>query len=135
MRILGHLTRDGRHWLAELPALNGMTQGRSRKQVVAMAGDWVASLINSDAVTVQADPGPGDTFHVRCSDPAALVGLLLRRRRQAAGLSLADMADRLGSTSRNAYARYEHGDTMPSVEKLDQLLHAVAPGHDLLVGV
>jgi hypothetical protein len=135
MRILGHLRRDGRHWLAEMPALDGMTQGRSRTDAVRMAANWAESLIGRRGVSVTAEAGPGNTFHVRCSDPAALVGLLLRRRREQAGLSLAEVAHRLGSSSRNAYARYEQGAAMPSVTKLDELLAAVAPDHDLLVGV
>jgi transcriptional regulator with XRE-family HTH domain len=47
---------------------------------------------------------------------------------------LAEAADRLGARSRNAYARYEQGRTVPTVAKLDELLKAVAPGRDLLVG-
>jgi transcriptional regulator with XRE-family HTH domain len=58
---------------------------------------------------------------------------LLRRQRQKSGLSLAEAADRLGARSRNAYARYEQGRTVPTVAKLDELLKAVAPGRDLLV--
>jgi hypothetical protein len=135
MRILGHLRRDGRHWLADMPALDGMTQGRSRAEAVRMAADWAESLIGRTGVHVTAEAGTGDAFHIRCTDAAALVGLLLRRRREQAGLSLADVAHRLGASSRNAYARYEQGGAMPSVTKLDELLAAVAPDHDLLVGV
>ena len=40
---------------------------------------------------------------------------------------LGQAADRLGQRSRNAYARYEQGKAMPSVEKLEQLLKAIAP--------
>ncbi len=135
MRILGHLRRDGRHWLADMPALDGMTQGRSRAGGGTHGGRLGGILIGRRGVSVTAEAGPGDTFHVRCSDPAALVGLLLRRQREHAGLSLADVAHRLGASSRNAYARYEQGGAMPSVTKLDELLAAVAPDHDLLVGV
>ena len=38
-----------------------------------------------------------------------------------------EAAERLGQRSRNAYARYEQGRAMPSVEKLEQLLRAIAP--------
>jgi transcriptional regulator with XRE-family HTH domain len=63
-----------------------------------------------------------------------MISLLLRRQRQKSGLSLVEAADRLGARSRNAYARYEQGRTVPTVAKLDELLEAVAPGRDLLVG-
>jgi transcriptional regulator with XRE-family HTH domain len=62
-----------------------------------------------------------------------MVSLLLQRKREQSGLSLSQVADRLGSTSRNAYARYERGTSTPTVEKLNELLHAVAPNTDLVI--
>jgi transcriptional regulator with XRE-family HTH domain len=58
---------------------------------------------------------------------------LLRRRRKAAGTSLRDLALRLGSSSRNAYGRYERGDAVPTVEKLDALLKATSPNGDFVI--
>jgi transcriptional regulator with XRE-family HTH domain len=42
------------------------------------------------------------------------------------------VARRLGSRSKTAYARYEQGRTVPTVEKLFELLAAVAPGEDFV---
>lgn len=38
-----------------------------------------------------------------------------------------EAAKRMGSTSPNAYARYEQGMVKPSFQKYEQLLHAVNP--------
>ena len=73
------------------------------------------------------------TFEVSASDMRPLVSLLLRRQRERSGLSLADAAARLGAKSRNAYARYERGTSLPTVEKLDALLHAVSPERDFVL--
>ena len=62
-----------------------------------------------------------------------MIALLLRRRRQAIGASLSEIASRLGVGSRNAYARYERGDAVSSVEKLDELLKATEPGGELVL--
>ena len=67
------------------------------------------------------------------NDPSALTALILRGRRQASGASLREVASRLGATSRNAYARYERGDAVPSMEILDALLKAVAPDGDFVI--
>ena len=72
-------------------------------------------------------------FEVAGTDAAAMIALLLRRRRVASGASLRDLASRLGSSSRNAYARYERGDVVPTVEKLDALLKATSPGGDFVI--
>lgn len=66
-------------------------------------------------------------------DPRTMISLLLRRQRHKSGLSLAQAAARLGVRSRNAYARYEQGASVPTVEKLDQLVKAVAPGSDIVL--
>jgi len=62
-----------------------------------------------------------------------MVSLLLQRQRHRSGLSLAQAAQRLGAKSRNAYARYERGTSVRSVEKLDELLRAVAPGREIVL--
>lgn len=62
-----------------------------------------------------------------------MIGLLLKRKREISGLSLAQVAKRMGMSSRNAYARYEQGTAMPTIEKLNQLFYAVSPDTDLVI--
>jgi transcriptional regulator with XRE-family HTH domain len=62
-----------------------------------------------------------------------MIRLLLQRQRQKSGLSLAEVAHRLGAKSRNAYARYEQGVSVPTIEKLDELLRAIAPDREIVV--
>jgi DNA-binding XRE family transcriptional regulator len=66
-------------------------------------------------------------------DRLPLISLFLRRQRERSGLSLSEAAERLGAKSRNAYARYERGTSMPSLEKLVALYQAVAPGKDIVL--
>ena len=63
----------------------------------------------------------------------ALTAFLLRRARQRAGLSLAQIAECLGATSINAYARYEQGRSVPTIQKLSELFAAVMPHRDLVL--
>jgi transcriptional regulator with XRE-family HTH domain len=58
---------------------------------------------------------------------------MLRRQREKHGLSLAEVARRLGARSKTAYARYEQGRSVPSVEKLFELLAAVSPSRDFVL--
>ncbi|WP_161953937.1 helix-turn-helix domain-containing protein [Candidatus Methylomirabilis limnetica] len=58
-------------------------------------------------------PGTGEHFEVTSEDQPTLTAFLLRRARQRAGLSLAQVAERLGATSINAYARYQQGRSSP----------------------
>ena len=72
-------------------------------------------------------------FEVYSQDLAAMIAFLLRRQRVKHGLSLAEVAGRLGSSSFNTYARYEQGKSVPTVEKFNQLLSAVSPGRDFVL--
>ena len=58
---------------------------------------------------------------------------LLHRQRTKHGLSLAEVAERLGAKSLNTYARYEQGKSVPTVEKFNQLLSAVSPEMDFVL--
>ncbi len=69
--------------------------------------------------------GAANYFEVSASDIGALTAFMLRQRRATAGLTLAEVARRMGAKSRNAYARYEQGLAIPSVETLGALMSAV----------
>ncbi|HIP70308.1 MAG TPA: XRE family transcriptional regulator, partial [Anaerolineae bacterium] len=77
--------------------------------------------------------GPDGVFEVGSADPKPMISLLLQRKRELSGLSLAQAAERLGASSRNAYARYEQGRAAPSIEKLNELLRAVSPDTDIVI--
>ena len=133
MRFEGRIARDGRFWLAEIPLLEAMTQGRTRAEALEMIGDWLETMINRPGFRAQVYPRGKTEFEVSGNDVGALTALLLRRRREASGASLRDVAERLGASSRNAYARYERGDVIPTVEKLDALLKATSPDGDFVI--
>jgi hypothetical protein len=133
MRFQGNVYSDGKFWLAEVPVFDAMTQGRTRKEALGMIADWFASLVNRKGFSVEVHPVGRDEFQVSSSDARTMVSLLLQRQRHRSGLSLAQAAQRLGAKSRNAYARYERGTSVPSVAKLDELLRAVAPGREIVL--
>jgi hypothetical protein len=122
MRFEGKLIRDGKWWLAEIPILSALTQGRTKKEALVMIGDWLETMVDRQGFRAAVFPRGRTEFEIAGSDTAAMTALLLRRRREASGQSLREIASRLGATSRNAYARYERGDAVPTVEKLDALL-------------
>ena len=133
MRFQGKLRRDGKFWLADVPVFDAMTQGRTRKEALDMIADWFVTMADRKGFSVEIHPVSRDTFEASSSDARTMVSLLLQRQRQKSGLSLAQAAQRLGAKSRNAYARYERGASAPTVEKLDELLRAVAPGRDIVL--
>ena len=134
MRFSGRVYRDGRWWLAEVPIFAAATQGRTRREALEMIEDWFVTMIDESEFLVEAHLEDGNHVEIDASDLKPMIGLLLQRQRHRSGLTLAEVAERLGINSRNAYSRYERGESVPTVEKLDQLLRAVSADRDLVVG-
>jgi ribosome-binding protein aMBF1 (putative translation factor) len=132
MRFEGRIKKDGRLWLAEIPAFDAVTQGRTKREAFAMAEDLIETMADSKGFRVTAYPMRGELFEIEANRVGTLIALLLRRQRERHGLTLNEAAERLGQRSRNAYARYEQGRAMPSVEKLEQLLRAIAPDQKIV---
>ena len=134
MRFSGRVYRDGSWWLAEVPVFEAATQGRTRREALEMMEDWFATMVNEPGFSAETHVEQGDHFEISASDLGAVISLLLQRQRQRSGLTLAEVAEKLGVNSRNAYSRYERGESVPTIEKLDQLLRAVSADRDLVVG-
>ncbi len=133
MRFQGKVYREGHLWLAEVPLFEAVTRGRTRAEALELIADWFEAMIDRASFSVRVHPGGNREFEVSSPDLRSMISLLLQRRRKASGLSLAETARRLGVKSRNAYARYERGESLPTIEKLDRLLRAVSEGREVVV--
>jgi len=133
MRLEGRLWKSGEHWLIEVPALAAMTQGKTKAEAYEMIGDLIATMANNPELEVTVEPAGSEAFTISANRTGILVALLLRRQRERQGITLAEAAARLNQTSRNAYARYEQGQSVPTLEKLEELLQAVAPDQQLVL--
>jgi len=127
MRFEGRIKKDGKFWLVEIPAFDAFTQGHTKREAFAMAKDLIETMADTTGFRVTVHPAGRETFEIEANRVGILLALLLRRQRERQGLTLSEAAKRLGQSSRNAYARYEQGKAMPSVEKLEELLKAIAP--------
>ncbi len=132
MRFEGRIWKDGEFWLIEVPALQAMTQGHTQREAYEMMKDLLETMANQPGFEATVYPLPGDELEVSANDVKVLVALLLRRQRERSGITLAEAAERLQQKSRNAYARYEQGQAVPTIEKLEELLRAIAPDQQLV---
>src|SRR5882724_10538204 len=80
MRFQGKLYKDGKFWLAEVPIFAALTQGRTRKEALAMIADWFATIVNRPGFAVTVHDVKKGEFEVSASDTKAPVGLLLQRQ-------------------------------------------------------
>jgi predicted RNase H-like HicB family nuclease len=128
MRFSGRTFRSGKYWIIEVPILDVVTQGYTKKDAFLMIADAIECLVNRKGFKIKVFGGRNGEFEIGASDDALLTAFFLKRARTKSGLTLAEAAARLGSKSPNSYARYEQGHSIPSVRKLSQLYSAVAVG-------
>lgn len=134
MEMEGKIWKDGKFWLVEIPALDAMTQGKTRKEALAMAEDLVIGMalmyfkdeIGKDFAVTVIDYKK-DVIGITVSDNKLLLALSLRRQREKSGSTVREASERLGSKSPNAYAQYERGKIGISLDKYEQLLMAANP--------
>ena len=100
-----------------------------------MLADAVESLVNRDRFRVDISAVKDGRCTVGSSDDTVLIALMLRRLRAREGLSVREVAERLGSKSPNAYAQYETGRVAPSIDTLTKLLAALNPKFDTVLRV
>ena len=56
-----------------------------------------------------------ECFEISSDDTGTLISILFQRERELSGLSLAQVAEKTGTSSQNTFTRYEQGKSIPSV--------------------
>lgn len=127
MMITARIEKDGTWWGAHCDIAGVFTQGKSETEARQALADAFEDVVNDPAFKVTVSPlDDGGTVVVEANDPGKLLSVALRYQREVHKLSLADVADKIGASSRNGYARYEQG-AVPKLETLLEVLKAIAP--------
>ena len=133
MRFAGQVVKAGKWWAIEVPDLGAFSQGKTKKEAYAMIRDAIEAMIDKPNFTVDVHHDSGSYFEVGSTEGAALVAFFLRQQRGLSGRTLEQVARNLGQTSVNAYARYEQGASVPTIDKLTELLRALGPDADFVL--
>lgn len=122
-------------WVAESEPLDVITQGKSRRDAMAMLKDAIELLAEDSKcrLTVEVRQGAGDAVFLGCPDIKAWFAFLLRRQRQIGQVTAQEAARRLGSRYKNAYAAYEQAKREPSIDMMAKLLTAANPGAQVIM--
>jgi hypothetical protein len=135
MKLEGKIWKDGKFWVVEIPGLDLSTQGMTKKEAYMMAGSVVEDVIGKDGFKVKVEILLGNRFTVSSDDATEMVALMLKRQRAKRGLSLMQVAKRMGSTSPNAFGAYEQGKREPSVSTLEKLVRILDPKASLTLNL
>lgn len=128
VKFEGKVSKGKKYWPIWVPAICVYTQGRSKKDAYFMIKDAVELTVNRPGFEVVVVPLPKNRFILRAKNSAHdkyLVAMLLRYQRANYGLSIGEVAKRLGIT-KHAYAQYEQARAMPSITKVEEFIHAMS---------
>jgi hypothetical protein len=141
MEIFGKIWQDEKFWLIEFPLLNAMTQGETQAEALTMAQDLIQEMLISyfpkalqGSLLVTINLHHHGVVGVATTNDSLMYALALRRQREVSGSTIREAAQRLGSTSPNAYGQYERGKKRISLEKYGKLLSAANPQQHALLG-
>ena len=113
-----------------IPDLGVFTQGKNLKDCLKMAKEAVDLTYDVQSQVLSSGQ---TTFFVSANDSKKLIAGFLQTMRSNAGLSISEVAHRMGAKSKNSYAQYEQGKALPSLDKLDQLIRAMNPDQFVVI--
>lgn len=126
--LRGRVFKEQKFWLIEVPDLDLMTQGYTKEEAYEMLVDLLITATEMKNFKADIARHRNNTFFLAGRDEdseKALIALMLRRQRVRAKLTLAQMAELLGARSKNTYARYEHGTSVPSHLMMRRIFRAM----------
>jgi len=122
--------KTGSYWAVVIPALGIHTQGKTKKEAYEMAKDAVETVIDKKGFSVAVQAINDSEFSITPNNPKILMAAVLKRMRIQHNMTAQSLADRLGEKSVNGVLRYEQGKSMPSLQKLSDILSAIDPSLD-----
>ena len=105
------------------------------KDACEMAKEAIELVVDLDGFKVTIEPGQNNDFFIIPNNIGPILAMILRQKRIYNGLSIRDVASRLGQSSSNSYGRYENGKSIPTIEKFDELLAAIDPDSSSILKV
>jgi hypothetical protein len=132
MELEGKVWKSGKFWLVEVPALDVMTQGYSQEEALFMIKDAIEGLAicyfpEAKDFQVMVSQYKKGVIGVSSSNNSLMLAFSLRKQREISKSTVREVSERLGSSSPNAYARYEKGRSRISLDQYERLLQAVNP--------
>lgn len=80
MIFAGSIRKGERYWLAEVPSIDLMTQGETKREALDMTLDAIVTLVDKSGFKVEICGEEADgVFGVRSADTQAFVNLSLER--------------------------------------------------------
>jgi hypothetical protein len=114
MEVEGKIWKSKKHWLVEVPALDVMTQGKTKREALAMIKEALSDLADcyfgareAKTLGLHVTEYKKGVLGISSENNKLFGAFFLRRQREKNGATVRQISERLGSSSPNAFAQYE----------------------------
>ena len=124
MEFVANFIKDGTYWIAEIKELEVMTQGKTQKELIFMIQDLMQEMLFDqfeEKIECCISNKTKNSATLFIPDHYA-IPLVLKRLRSIKGKTIKEISNICGFKSKNAYAQYEQGRRMPSIEQFSKFL-------------
>ncbi len=80
-KVQGRAFKNGKFWLADIPILELMTQGRTKKELLLMVEDLFVTLAETEGFEVNVKCSKDGILEIGSNNNKVMAGLLLKRQR------------------------------------------------------
>lgn len=134
MKLTGKYYKSSNFWLAEVPFIQLMDQGKTKKEVLTMLKLGVEELVGVEGFTCETnDLGEGE-FTLSSNNVKLMAAFILRRLREAQGLTIREAATLMNMKSHTEYARHESGKVAMTLETFNRYVEKIA-NRDFLIRI
>ena len=123
-------------YFVEIPDLELYTQAESLDDALEMARDVIKLMFKEAGIksfAVDWENKDAGSFSVRTSDIDGLLAFVMKRKRHEAGITLQELAKKMGFKSHNSVAAYEMADRSPTVGKFAEIAEGL--GYELVISL
>lgn len=135
MMLRGRVYKNGAHWLIECPALDAMSQAKTKREAYEMLVDWIQTALDQPKfeVAIIPDSATAEGFDISFVDFKPIMGLMIERTRQKHEMTLDDIAKHMGLKSRSNISHYETGKHALNLDKAQEIFDAM--GYDVEISI
>ncbi|NRA68533.1 MAG: helix-turn-helix transcriptional regulator [Pseudobacteriovorax sp.] len=130
--IKAKITKEGDLWLISIPAIDAVTQAHTRDELFPMLEDYIKEASEIEGIEFDYRDNGAHDVDVFLSPEKKIIPWLLGEFRENADVTLEEAAKRLNVKGKNAYKRYQDGESVPSISKFSELLEVT--GKRLMIG-
>lgn len=126
MKLMGTYYKDNKIWISEIPFIDLMDQGKTKSDSLRMIKSAVEELVNLTDFKCEIEDLKNGEFAISSKDVKTLSCFVLRRLREAQGLTIREVGERLGLKSHTEYARHESGKTAMTMDSFNRYVEVIS---------